>query len=183
HHGAMPRPSLALSSTGRTIMYVSTPSNGKKITKTIQPAFDQPDRSGRRKTSERTRISSQIQITKAKKMNIVQTTSRNGSLLASAKAHLFPGRVLVATLASDRGDRRPIRVMHAEPFCERVVGDVALARLLGLTGAARGAALRPQELADRPEPPFATRSRGNEWRRFRRRLVRLRGHPGRLSQH
>jgi hypothetical protein len=41
-------------------------------------AFAKPEWSRRRKLSDRTRIRSQIQITQAKKMVIVQKMSRNG---------------------------------------------------------------------------------------------------------
>src|SRR5207249_8785251 len=59
-------------------MYVRTPISGKKITNSVQPAFAQPDRSRRPNMSARTMIKSQIQITQAKKMNIVHMMSRNG---------------------------------------------------------------------------------------------------------
>ena len=52
--------------------------NGTTITKTVQPALLHPDRSCRRYASERTTMRIQNQITHAKKMSIVQRTSRNG---------------------------------------------------------------------------------------------------------
>ena len=48
------------------------------ITKTVQSALLQPEMSCRRKTSDRTVISIQNQITHAKKTSIVHITSRNG---------------------------------------------------------------------------------------------------------
>ena len=45
------------SSLGRTIMYTSTPTSGTKITNSVQPALAQPEWSGRRKLSARTRTS------------------------------------------------------------------------------------------------------------------------------
>ena len=52
--------------------------NGVMITKMHQSVFVPPPMSCRRKTSAKMVIKSQNQITHAKKMNIVQRTSRNG---------------------------------------------------------------------------------------------------------
>ena len=52
--------------------------NGVMITKIVQSAFLPPPMSCRRKMSAKMVIRSQNQMIQAKKMNIVQRTSRNG---------------------------------------------------------------------------------------------------------
>ena len=52
--------------------------NGRTITKTAQSALLQPEMSCRRNRSPKMTISSQNQITQAKKTSIVHSTSRNG---------------------------------------------------------------------------------------------------------
>ena len=51
---------------------MSTPRNGSTITKNVHAALPQPDRSRRRKTSDRIRIKIQIHATQRKKMIIDQ---------------------------------------------------------------------------------------------------------------
>jgi hypothetical protein len=57
---------------------MNTPRNGTMITKIVHRTFEPPPMSFRRKRSAKTVIRIQNQITQAKKMSIVQRTSRNG---------------------------------------------------------------------------------------------------------
>jgi len=57
---------------------MKTPRNGRMITKITHNTLWPPPMSWRRKRSANTVIRIQNQITHAKKMSIVQTTSRNG---------------------------------------------------------------------------------------------------------
>ena len=63
------------------------------------------------------------------------------------------------------------------------VARVPLARILRLPHPDQRGALRGTQLARRPEPALASRSRADQRRRVRRRLVRRPGHAGRLPQH
>jgi hypothetical protein len=57
---------------------MNTPRYGRTIRANVQPALPQPERSRRPKTSAKTPISSQIQMTQRKNMLIVQKTSSSG---------------------------------------------------------------------------------------------------------
>src|SRR6516162_5714393 len=67
---------------------MNTPRYGNRMMKTHHPAFAQPDVSCRRNRSEKTTISSQIQMIQAKKMNIVQMTCQNVSASTMCRASL-----------------------------------------------------------------------------------------------
>src|SRR5437870_13620465 len=90
-----------------------TPRSGKKITKSVHPALAHPDWSARRKLSASTMINSPIQITQAKKMNIVHMISRNGYdarrdiVRTFLEVCLDYGVRTDVTTSSDRGDPPP----------------------------------------------------------------------------
>ena len=100
-------------------------------------------------------------------------------IVSAVVAYVLSARLMPKPPAGGRTDRIGPCGAGAEL---RGSAHVPLARILGNTGPARGAALQARALADRPEPPLEARRRDDERRRVRRRLVRRGGHPGPVQE-